>query len=114
MTSQYLKVQSLSARPKLYTLSVSLKKKLSSLSVKSSRELKTRVQTISEHTIKVRSVFRNPEINRLNGQQINQQPIQCKIQNPVYCSRHTTYTRDKILKFEYNARALQMLQMKTK
>ena len=50
------------------------------------------VQTISEHTTKVRSVFRNPEIKRLNGQQTNQQPIQCKIQNPgLLLAPHNIY-----------------------
>ena len=72
------------------------------------------VQTISEHTTKVRSVFRNSEIKRLNGP--TNKPTTDSIQNPkfwFYCSRHKTYARDKILKFKYNARALQMLQMKT-
>ena len=43
--------------------------------------INTHVRAISEHTTKVRSVFRNSEIKRLNIPQINQQPIQYKIQN---------------------------------
>ena len=41
--------------------------------------INTHVRAISEHTTKVRSVFRNSEIKRLNIPQINQQPIQYRI-----------------------------------
>ena len=58
------------------------------------------VQAISEHTTKVRSVFRNSEIKRLNGPQIK--PTTDSMQNPkspFYCLRHK-HLRVTKFKFE--------------
>ena len=58
------------------------------------------VQAISEHTTKVRSVFRNSEIKRLNGPQIK--PTTDSMQNPkslLYCLRHK-HLRVTKFKFE--------------